>query len=105
MATRVISGLVVLLAVVAAFVPDLPEGIVPLLLVVLGLVHAAMSGEDASSLLVVAIAVGAAAGSGVLNNIPAIGGYLNSIVGSLSTALYAGVVTVLGMRVFNELKG
>lgn len=110
MANKVILGLVVLLAIVMTFAPDLNDntgGVLALALVVLGIVHAAMSvdAEDATGFLALAIAAGAAAGADVLGAIPAIGGYLDGIADGLSTALYAGALTVLGTQVVNRLKG
>ena len=105
---RIIVALVVLVAIVQGLSADLvPEGILPLALVVLGLVYAAIAidAEDATAYLVVALAVGAASGADVLNNIHAIGGHLDAIVDQVSTALYAGVITVLVKRTLNRLKG
>ncbi len=107
MATRIIVGLVVLLAIVQALVPNAPAGILVPLLVILGLAYAAIAvnAEDATAVLVVAVAVGAAANADVLNHIPAIGVHLDAIVGHISTALYSGVITVLAVRTVNRLKG
>lgn len=110
MANKVILGLIVLLAIVMTFAPDLDGntgGILALALVVLGIAHAcvAVDAEDATGFLALAIAVGAAVGAGVLDAIPAVGSYLNGIAGGLSTALYAGALTVLGQQVVNRLKG
>ena len=108
MAIRIIVGLVVLLAILQSLAADaVPGGIVPLALVVLGLAYAAMAidAEDATAYLVVALAVGAAAGADVLSHIQVIGGSLDAIVDQISTALYAGVITVLAKRTLNRLKG
>ena len=108
MANRIITGLVVLLAILQGLAPDAaPEGIVPLLLVVLGLTYAALAidAEDATAYLVVALAVGAAASADVLGHIQVIGAPLDAIVDQISIALYAGVITVLVMRTFKTLKG
>ena len=108
MANKVLIGVATLVAIVDALAPDIAgAGIASLLLVLLGLVYGALAWdpEDATAELVVAVAVGGAASADVLNNIPAIGGHLDAIVGHLSTALYAGVATVLAMRVVNRLKG
>ena len=72
MAIRIIVGLVVLLAILQSLAADaVPGGIVPLALVVLGLAYAAVAidAEDATAYLVVALAVGAAAGADVLSHI------------------------------------
>ena len=108
MANKVLIGIAALVAIVDALAPDLAgAGIASLLLVLVGLIYAALAWdpEDATGELIVAVAVGAAAGADVLNHIPAIGGHLDAIVGHLSTVLYAGVATVLAMRILNRLKG
>ena len=101
MASRIIVGLVVILAILQGLAPDaVPGGLVPLALVVLGLAYAAVAinAEDATAYLVVTLAVGAAAGANVLSHIQVIGGPLDAILDQASTALYAGVITVLLAR-------
>ncbi len=108
MATRVIVGLTLLAAIVLAVAPDANAGnALSILLVVLGLAYAyvGVDAGDATAHLVVVLAVGAAAGSDVLNAIPAIGSYLDGILGGLSTALYAGVATIATVKVVDHLKG
>ena len=110
MANKIILGLVVLLAIVMTFAPDLNDnagGLLVAALVVLGIAHAVVSvdAEDATGFLALAIAAGAAAGADALGGIPAIGGYLDGIADHLVTALYAGALTVLGTQVVNRLKG
>ena len=104
--TRIVVGLIILAAIIegvaAGAVPMLP-----LLLVVLGLVYGwtAVDAEDPTAFLAVAIAVGLAAETAeVLQLIPAVGGYLDGIVDQVSTALYAGVISVLVARTVNRLK-
>ena len=83
MAIRIIVGLVWLLAIVQALAADaVPAGIVPLVLVVLGLVYGGMAldAEDATAYLVLALAVGAAASTDVLSNIQQVGAHLDAIV-------------------------
>ena len=106
MATRIIVGLIVLIALVQGLASVDSKGILPFALVVLGLIYAAVAveAEDATGYLAVAIAVGAAAQADVLNGILGIGSYLDAIVDQISTALYAGVVTVLSKRAINRLK-
>ena len=106
MANRVLVGLGTLIALLMGFAP----GVVPmdsLLMVVVGIVYAALTvdAEDATAFLVVALAVGAAAGAAVLGHIPAVGAQLDGALGALSTALYAGVATVAATRILNRLKG
>lgn len=106
MATRIIVGLIVLIALVQGLASVDSKGILPFALVVLGLIYAAVAveAEDATGYLAVAIAVGAAAQADVLNSILGIGSHLDAIVDQISTALYAGVVTVLAQRIINRLK-
>ena len=108
MTNRILVGLATLLAIVMAVAPDVDAsagGVLSLALVVLGLLYGAMAVEDNTSFLVTAIGVGLAAGSGVLNHVPMIGGHLDAIVGHGSTVLYAGVIAVFGMATLNKLKG
>jgi hypothetical protein len=108
MANKIIVGLIALLAIVQGLAGDaVPEGIVPLLIVLLGLVYGWMSvdADDATGFLVLALAVGAASGADVLGHIQVIGGPLDAIVDQVGTALYAGVMSVLGKGLLNILKG
>ena len=108
MAQRVIVGLMALAAIIEGLWSGMvPNGLLPLALVILGLVWGWMGvdAEDATAYLAVAIGVGLTAQSDALGNIPAIGTYLDSIVGQASTALYAGVATVLAVRTWNRVKG
>ena len=105
MATRIIVGLIALVALVQGLANVDSKGILPLALVVLGLIYAAVAidAEDATGFLALAIAVGAASQADVLNNIHEIGEYLDAIVDQISTALYAGVVTVIVRWILNRL--
>ena len=108
MGIRIIVALIVILAIIQGLAAGaIPEGIVSIALVVLGLVYGGMAldAEDATAFLVVALAVGAAAGADVLSNIQVIGAKLDAIVDPISTALYAGVITVFAKRALNRLKG
>jgi hypothetical protein len=107
MATRVIVGLTLLAAILALVPAANPGDAMGILLVVLGLAYAylAVDAGDATAHLVVVVGVGAAAGADVLSAIPAVGMYLDGILGGLSTALYASVATIAGVRVFNRIKG
>ena len=107
MATRIIVGLAALASVIEGVMPGaVPQNLLPLALVILGLIYGAMSvdAEDATGFLAVTIAVGAAAGADALNNIPAIGSHLDAILGHQATALYGAVASILGVRVWNRLK-
>ena len=107
MVVRIIVGLIVVLAIIQGLVAGaIPENIVSIALVILGLVYGGMAldAEDATSFLVVALAVGAAAGADVLSNIPGIlGESLDAIVDPITIALYAGVITVFAKRVWNRI--
>lgn len=106
MVVRIIVGLIVVLAIIQGLAAGaIPENIVSIALVILGLVYGGMAldAEDATSFLVVAIAVGAAAGADVLSNIQVIGEKLDAIVDPITIALYAGVITVFAKRVINRL--
>ncbi len=122
MVNRILVGVGTLIGLAMGFAP----GVVPqaeLLMVLIGIVYAVMNvdAEDATSFLVVAIAVGLATGDhtmlghemddhmmhhhGVLTHIPAVGAQLNGAFGALQIALYAGVATIAATRIFNRLKG
>ncbi len=108
MAVRIIVGLIVILAIIQGLAADaIPENIVSIALVILGLVYGwmAVDAEDATAYLVVALAVGAAAGVDVLSHIQVIGEHLDAIVDPITIALYAGVITVFAKRVINRLTG
>ena len=106
MATRILVGLITLAAIVQGLAADSVGDFMPLILVILGLVYGAMAvdAEDATAYLVVTLAVGGAAGTGVLNNIPAVGDPLNAILGNVSVALFSGAVTILCKRAINRVK-
>ena len=107
--TRIVVGLILLAAVIEGLAPGaVPSSLLPLALVILGLVYGwtAVDAEDPVAYLAVTIAVGLAAESAeVLQIIPAVGGYLDGIVDQVTTALYAGVISILVARTMNRLKG
>ena len=106
MVVRIIVALIVILAIIQGLAADaIPENIVSIALVILGLVYGGMAldAEDATSFLVVALAVGAAAGADVLSNIQVIGEKLDAIVDPITIALYAGVITVFAKRAWNRI--
>ena len=111
MPSRIIIGLIVIAAVVQGLWPNaVPQNILPLALVALGLAYAAVAidAEDATAYLVVAVAVGAASQANVLGhiqlgNIEVIGSSLQGILDQVAIALYGGVVTVIAMRTWNRL--
>ena len=107
MATRIIIALITIGAIAEGVWPGAIGGILPLVLVILGLLYGglAVDAEDATAYLVVTIAVGAATGADVLNHIHFIGGHLDMIFDQVAVALYAGVITILCQRAINRLKG
>lgn len=109
MAGRVIVALIAVGAIIGGLAGDafLGEGILALVLVILGLAYAgvAIDAEDATAYLVLALAVGGAGMANVLGHIPGIGEQLDAIVDLAGVSLYAGVVTVLVQRTLNRLKG
>ena len=108
MASRIIVSLIAALAIIQGLTPDaIPAGLVSLALVILGLADAvvAVGADDETAYLIVAIAVGAAAGADALSGIPQLGAQLDAIVDPISTALYAGVITILVQRIINHFTG
>ena len=109
MLTRIIVGLIALLAIVQGVAGDMMAdgGAMMIIIVLLGIIYGftGVDAEDATDYLVVTIAVGAAAGADVLSNIPGIGATLDAILDPASSALYASVVSILIMRTINRLKG
>ncbi len=108
MLNRILIGLGAVIALVVGFAPDLiPANIAMLILVLGGIVYAAIAvdAEDSNAYLIVTIAVGAAAGADALGSIPAIGAQLDGAMGAIGTSLNGGVATVLAVRIVNRLKG
>ena len=108
MLNRILIGLGAVIALVVGFAPDvIPANIAMLVLVLGGIVYAAIAvdAEDSNAYLIVTIAVGAAAGADALSSIPAIGAQLDGVMGAIGTSLNGGVATVLAVRIFNRLKG
>jgi len=97
---KIIRIVAVLVAVVLSFV-NIPQG--AMIIAVLGLVGGYfIIKEDASRFLISAIALGVC--SGALVSIPAIGGYLTAILGSLSALFYAAACTVIVRRLIDAMK-
>ena len=106
MAARIIIGLIVIAAVVEGlWAGGVPENILPLALVLLGLGYGfvCLDAEDATAYLAVAIAVWGASSTDVLDNIHFIGEFLDDIVDQVNVALLAGVVAILVIRTWNRL--
>ena len=106
MAARIIVGLAAIAAIVQGLWPDLvPENILPLAIVVLGLVYGVMclDAEDATAYLALAVAVWGASATDVLGHIHLIGAPLDAIVDQISMGLFGGVVAVLAIRTWNRI--
>ena len=106
MATKVLIVLALIAAIVQGLWPDVvPQKLLPLALVVIGLIYAGMAvdPEDAGKYLLIVIAFGAASASNVLEAIHTVGPFLDAIMDQLATAAYAGVFSVASLRVWNAL--
>lgn len=106
MAARIIIGLIVIAAIIEGlWEGGVPQNILPLALVVLGLLYGFMclDAEDSTAYLAVAIAVWGASDTHVLNHIHYIGTHLDAIVDQMSVALLGGVVAILVVRTWNRL--
>ena len=97
----------VVVAIVHGLAPAdvIPEGILPLALVVIGLVWGAVCLEEDKRMafMVLAVALGGAATANVLTHVHVVGVYLDTIVDALSIALYAGVVAAYAMRLWGHI--
>lgn len=108
MELRIIFGLGVIAAIIEGLMPGMvPQGLLPLALVVLGLVYGARSidAENPTVVLVVAASVGMASGADVLGHIHVIGAYLDAIVDQYVLLLYGAVIAVMATRAYNRIKG
>ncbi|MCY3819996.1 MAG: hypothetical protein OXH52_11630 [Gammaproteobacteria bacterium] len=105
MPNKIVLGLIVLAALVEGLAPGaVPENILPLALVVLGIVAAVMNDDGhPTAALVAAIAAAAAGGGDVLDNVHVIGGYLDGILDALVIALLSGAAASVGMGIYNQL--
>ena len=106
MATRAVYGLGILAAVIAALWADAPEGAMEFLgfaMVALGVAYAVMNIDAVSpqAYLTTALVVAAAGGANVLDNVYAIGGYLDSIVDQVAVVYLSGGAAIMGMRAWN----
>ena len=94
-----IVNVVAVLAV--ALIPGIPMG--GLILAIAGLVLGYyVASDNRVSLILIAVFLGAG-GDGALGSIPAIGGYLTSILSSAGAALAAAAVTVFALVTYERL--
>ncbi len=94
-----IVNVVAVLAV--ALIPGIPMG--GLILAIAGLVLGYyVASDNRISLILMAVFLGAG-GDGALDSIPAIGGYLTSILSSAGAALAAAAVTVFALVTYERL--
>ena len=103
---KIVIAASIIIAIIEGVAPGvIPLGILPLLLVILGLVYGAIGvdAEDAGQYVALAIAVGAAGMADVLGHVHIIGTFLDGIIDQISVMLLSGVVTVLVLRAWNRL--
>ncbi len=94
-----IVNVVAVLAV--ALIPGIPMG--GLILAIAGLVLGYyVASDNRVSLILIAVFLGAG-GDGALDAIPAIGGYLTSILSSAGAALAAAAVTIFALVTYERL--
>lgn len=94
-----IVNVVAVLAV--ALIPGIPMG--GLILAIAGLVLGYyVASDNRVSLILIAVFLGAG-GDGALDSIPAIGGYLTSILSSAGAALAAAAVTIFALVTYERL--
>ena len=108
MENRIIFGLIAIAAIVQGLAAgSVPEGVLPLALVILGLVYGVrgVDAEDPAGVLSVVIATALAAEYHVLTKVMVIGEHLDSILDQLAVAYLAIAVGVVCVRVVNRVKG
>ena len=98
---KIIQIIAVLAAVVAGLWSGFPES--AMVIAVLGAVAGwFIEGDDRQRILVTAVALSIV--SGGLGAIPAIGGYISSVMGSLASLYAAGAITVILVTLYEKLK-
>ncbi|NQV86400.1 MAG: hypothetical protein HQ492_04920 [Woeseiaceae bacterium] len=100
-----VGKIIQIVAVLAAIVAGLWSGF-PEAAMVIGILGAVagwfIAAEDRQRVLVAAIALSIV--SGGLNAVPAIGGYISSVMGSLGSLYAAGSITVILVALYEKLK-
>jgi hypothetical protein len=98
---KIIQIIAVLVAVVAGLWSGFPEA--GMAIGILGAVAGwFVAAEDRQRILIAAIALSIV--SGALNDIPAVGGYITSVMSSLGSLYAAGSITVILVALFEKLK-
>lgn len=102
MGKKIVVGLGVLCAIVEGVAPGVvPGDALPIALVLLGLVwgYLGVDANDPTMHCALVVAVGLTGQSDVLDLLPAVGSYLDAILGGIAIALYSSVATLATMRI------
>ena len=98
---KIIQIIAVLAAIVAGLWSGFPEA--AMVIAILGAVAGwFIAEEDRQRVLIAAIALSIV--SGGLGAIPAVGGYISSVMGSLGSRYAAGAITVILVTLYEKLK-
>ena len=101
MGKKIVLGLTMLCAVVEGIAPGaVPNALLPMALVILGLVwgYMGVDAEDPVMFCALAVAVGMTGSSDALGNLAVLGSYLDGMIDALSIALYSAVGTLVVNR-------
>ena len=100
---KIIHIIAVLAAIVAGLWSGFPSAAI--VIAVLGAVAGwFIAAEDRQRILIAAIALSIAGISGGLDAIPAVGGYISSVMGSLGSLYAAASITVILVALYEKLK-
>ena len=100
---KIIQIIAVLAAIVAGLWSGFPSAAI--VIAVLGAVAGwFIAAEDRQRILIAAIALSIAGISGGLDAIPAVGGYISSVMGSLGSLYAAASITVILVALYEKLK-
>lgn len=108
MEVRIIFGLGSIAAIIEGLAPGaVPMGLLPLVLVILGMAYGFMSlnAEESTMFLSAAIGLGLATQADVLTHIPFVGDYLDGITDELAKLYFGAVVAIITKRVYTRIKG
>lgn len=100
-AAKIIRIVALILAVVAAFVADLPYA--ALGLAVLGFVNGLIGVAEDRRMIYMVTAVALSMSAGALGMVPAVGDYITAIFSNVSVALNAGVLAVVIMIIKDRI--